>query len=78
MKAQQKILFQRFAPWVLLLAILVNVLAYFLAPKPKRAKPEEVKDADMRVLAEARRTIVMTPEEKAAALKEIAREHKVG
>ncbi len=30
----------------LLLAILFNVIAYLLAPKPKKAQPPEVKDAD--------------------------------
>jgi hypothetical protein len=30
----------------LLLAIIFNVIAYLLAPKPKKAKPPEVKDMD--------------------------------
>lgn len=35
-------------PWFipLLLAIAVNVLAYLLAPKPKKAKPPEVEDPE--------------------------------
>ena len=30
----------------LLLAIVFNVIAYLLAPKPKKEKPEEIKDLD--------------------------------
>lgn len=30
----------------LLLAIIFNVIAYLLAPKPKKAKPPEAKDLD--------------------------------
>lgn len=30
----------------LLLAIIFNVIAYLLAPKPKKTKPPEVKDLD--------------------------------
>lgn len=30
----------------IILAIIFNVIAYFLAPKPKKEKPPEVKDVD--------------------------------